>query len=132
MTNHSKIIKKSEMKKEFCELPGCENEIPSWRHGNATTCCEEHGKQLKKLREAANYQKLKATANPSIIMYRQLKWIVDQYGYEKLIDLDAVNFLGINWAIKPDVFQRDGITGTKVQDLGFIISKPNNIIIYKL
>ena len=120
------------MKKEFCELPGCENEIPSWRHGNATTCCEEHGKQLKKLREAANYQKLKATANPSIIMYRQLKWIVDQYGYEKLIDLDAVNFLGINWAIKPDVFQRDGITGTKVQDLGFIISKPHHIIIYKL
>ncbi len=120
------------MKKEICELPGCEKEIPSWRHGNATTCCEEHGKQLKKLREAANYQKLKASANPSIIMYRQLKWIVDHYGYEKLIDLDAVKFLEINWAIKPDVFQRDGITGTKVQDLGFIISKPNHIIIYKL
>jgi len=34
------------MKKEFCELPGCEKEIPSWRHGNATTCCDEHGKQL--------------------------------------------------------------------------------------
>ena len=72
------------------------------------------------------------SASSTLIMYRQLSWIVDHYGYEMLIDLDAVRFLEINWAIKPDLFQRDGITGTKVQDLGFIISKPNHIIIYKL
>ena len=132
MANHFKNKLKNVMKKEKCELPGCEKDIPAWRHGNATTCCQEHGKQLKSLREATNYQKLKATANPSITMYGQLKWISDHYGFEKLIDLDAVKFLEINWAIKPDVFQRDGITGTKVQDLGFIISKPHHIIIYKL
>jgi hypothetical protein len=83
------------MKGHKCELPGCNKDIPSWRH-------------------------------------RKLSWIVDHYGYEVLVNLNDLTFLNINWAIKPDVFQRDGITGTKVKDLGFIISKPNHIIIYKL
>ena len=41
------------MKKEKCELLGCEDDIPAWRHGNATTCCDEHGELLKKARDAA-------------------------------------------------------------------------------
>ena len=132
MANRFKYKQKMDIKGHKCELPGCNKDIPSWRHRNATTCCKEHGKELKRLREAANYQRLKDSASSSLIMYRQLSWIVDHYGYEVLVNLNDLTFLNINWAIKPDIFQRDGITGTKVQDLGFIISKPNHIIIYKL
>ena len=54
MANHFKYKQKMDMKGHKCELPGCNKDIPSWRHRNATTCCKEHGKELKRLREAAN------------------------------------------------------------------------------
>jgi hypothetical protein len=132
MTNHSKIIKKSEMKKEFCELPGCEKEIPTWRHGNATTCCDEHGKQLKKQREAANYQKVRNTADPIIRLREHFNNLADEFGYEVPIDLNYVSPFKIDWSLKTGTFLKDGALGVALGDIGYIIYEPLSIKIFKL
>ena len=45
----------------YCGAP-----IPDDRHKNAWTCTKEHAMLLKKEREAANYQKVRNTADPII------------------------------------------------------------------
>ena len=120
------------MKKEFCELPGCEKEIPTWRHGNATTCCDEHGKQLKKLREAANYQKVRNTADPIIRLREHFYNLVDEFGYEVPIDLNYVSPFKIDWSLKTGTFLNDGALGVALGDIGYIIYEPLSIKIFKL
>ena len=120
------------MKKEFCELPGCENEIPSWRHGNATTCCDEHGKQLKKLREAANYQKVRQSADPIMWLRDWLYNIGDEFGFGVPTDLIYVSPFQIDWSIKTGTFQKDGALGVAIGDIGYILYKPQSIKIFKL
>lgn len=120
------------MKKEICELPRCQKEIPSWRHGNATTCCKEHALLLKKEREAANYQKVRNTADPIIKLREHFNSLGDEFGFEIPIDLNYVSPFKIDWSIKTGTFQKDGAMGIALGDIGYMIYQPQSIKIYKL
>ncbi len=120
------------MKKEICELPGCQEEIPSTRHRNAKTCCEEHGKLLKKMREAANYQKIRQSADPILWLRQHLYYIADEYGFEVPIDIIYVSPFQIDWSLKTGTFQKDGEMGVELGDIGYILYKPQSIKIFKL
>ena len=132
MTNHSKINKKSDMKKEICQLPACGDPIPEDRHKNATTCCKEHAMLLKKEREAANYQKVRNTADPIIRLREHFNNLADEFGYEVTIDLNYVSPFKIDWSLKTGTFLKDGALGVALGDIGYMIYEPLSIKIFKL
>ena len=127
-----KNIKKTLMKKEKCELPGCEDDIPAWRHGNATTCCDEHGELLKKARDAAYYQKVRNTALPIIKLREYFNDLANKFGFEVPINLNYVSLLKIDWSIKTGSFYKDGAMGIAIGDIGYMIYQPHFIKIFKL
>jgi hypothetical protein len=120
------------MKKEKCELPGCEDDIPAWRHGNATTCCDEHGELLKKARDAAYYQKVRNTALPIIKLREYFNDLANKFGFEVPIDLNYVSPLKIDWSIKTGSFYKDGAMGIALGDIGYMLYQPHFIKIFKL
>ena len=127
-----KNIKKTFMKKEKCELPGCDDDIPGWRHGNATTCCDEHGELLKKARDAAYYQKVRNTALPIIKLREYFNDLANEFGFEVPINLNYVSPLKIDWSIKTGTFLKDGAMGNALGDIGYILYQPHFIKIFKL
>ena len=129
---HFKNIKKNLMKKGICELPGCEKDIPAWRHGNATTCCDEHGELLKKARDAAYYQKVRNTALPIIKLREYFNDLANKFGFEVPIDLNYVSPLKIDWSIKTGSFYKDGAMGVALGDIGYMLYQPHFIKIFKL
>ena len=130
--NHFKNRQKNVMKKEKCELPGCEKEIPAWRHGNATTCCQEHSKALKKMRESNNYQKVRNTADPIIRLREHYYDLANEFGYEVPIDLNYASPFKIDWSIKTGTFYKDGAKGIALGDIGYILYQPHFIKIFKI
>lgn len=120
------------MKKEICELPGCQKEIPTSRHGNATTCCKEHALLLKKAREAANYQKVRNTADPIIKLREHFNGLANEFGFGVPIDLIYATPLKIDWSLKTGTFFKDGAMGVALGDIGYIIYQPQSIKIFKL
>jgi len=111
----------------YCGAP-----IPDDRHKNAWTCTKEHAMLLKKEREAANYQKIRQSANPIIWLQEHLNCIGVEYGFGVLIDLIYVSPLQIDWSIKTGTFQKDGASGVAVGNIGYILYKPQSIKIFKL
>jgi len=119
------------MKKEKCDLPGCENVIPAWRHGNATTCCPEHALLLKKAREQANYHLQRKTSQSVIETNRSLKLLAQKFGYG--IPIPAEEFLNYNfpWDVSTGNFDKDGLAGVAVGDHAYILFTEHKIKIYK-
>ena len=111
----------------YCGAP-----IPDGRHKNATTCCKEHALLLKKAREAANYQKVRNTADPIIRLREHFNNLADEFGYEVPIDLNYVSPLKIDWSLKTGTFFKDGALGVALGDIGYIIYQPQSIKIFKL
>ncbi len=120
------------MRKEICDLSVCEKRIPSWRHGNATTCCEEHSLLLKKEREAANYKKVRITADPIIRLREHFNDLANEFGYEVPIDLNYVSPFKIDWSIKTGTFQKEGAMGIALGDIGYMLFQPHFIKIFKI
>jgi hypothetical protein len=120
------------MKHNYCKLSYCKDLIPPTRHANAETCCEEHAKLLKKEREAANYQKVRNTADPIIRLREHFNNLADEFGYEVPIDLNYVSPFKIDWSLKTGTFLKDGALGVALGDIGYIIYEPLSIKIFKL
>ena len=117
---------------KICQLPACDALIPDDRHKNATTCCKEHALLLKKEREAANYQKVRNTADPIIRLREHFNNLADEFGYEVPIDLNYVSPFKIDWSLKTGTFLKDGSLGVALGDIGYMIYQPQSIKIYKL
>ena len=121
-------IKTSKMKK--CLY--CGALIPEDCHKNAWTCTKVHALLLKKEREAANYQKVRNTADPIIRLREHFNNLADEFGYEVPIDLDYVSPFKIDWSLKTGTFLNDGALGVALGDIGYIIYEPLSIKIFKL
>ncbi len=119
-------------KMKICALESCDNQLPDDRHKNATTCCKEHALLLKKAREAANYQKVRNTADPIIRLREHFYNLADEFGFEVPIDLNYASPFKINWSLKTGVFFRDDAMGIALGDIGYIIYQPQFIKIFKL
>ena len=117
---------------KICQLPACGDPIPDGRHKNATTCCKEHALLLKKEREAANYQKVRNTADPIIRLREHFNNLADEFGYEVPIDLNYMSPFKIDWSLKTGTFLKDGALGVALGDIGYMIYKPLLIKIFKL
>jgi len=115
-----------------CKLEGCKAIIPEDRHKNATTCCKEHAQLLKKAREAANYKKLRNTADPIIRLREHYYDLANEFGYEVPIDLNYVSPFKIDWSIKTGTFQKEGAMGIALGDIGYMLYQPQSIKIFKL
>ena len=111
----------------YCGAP-----IPDDRHKNAWTCTKEHAMLLKKEREAANYQKVRNTADPIIRLREHFYNLADEFGYEVPIDLNYVSPFKIDCSLKTGTFLKDGALGVALGDIGYIIYQPQSIKIYKL
>jgi hypothetical protein len=117
---------------KICQLTACDALIPEDRHKNATTCCKQHALLLKKEREAANYQKVRNTADPIIRLREHFNNLADEFGYEVPIDLNYVSPFKIDWSLKTGTFLKDGALGVALGDIGYIIYEPLSIKIFKL
>ncbi len=117
---------------KICALESCENSLPVERHKNATTCCKEHALLLKKAREAANYKKVRNTADPILRLREHFNNLADEFGYEVPIDLNYVSPFKIDWSLKTGTFLNDGALGVALGDIGYIIYEPLSIKIFKL
>ena len=102
------------------------------RHKNAWTCSKEHAMLLKKEREAANYQKVRNTADPIIRLREHFNNLADEFGYEVPIDLNYVSPFKVDWSLKTGTFLKDGALGVALGDIGYMIYQPQSIKIYKL
>ena len=111
----------------YCGAP-----IPDDRHKNAWTCRKEHALLLKKEREAANYQKVRNTADPIIRLREHFYNLADEFGYEVPIDLNYVSPFKVDWSLKTGTFLKDGALGVALGDIGYMIYQPQSIKIYKL
>ena len=111
----------------YCGAP-----IPEDRHKNAWTCTKEHALLLKKEREAANYKKVRNTADPIIRLREHFNNLANEFGYEILIDLIYVSPLKIDWSIKTGTFQKDGAMGIALGDIGYMLYQPQQIKIFKI
>ena len=119
-------------KMKICALESCENALPEDRHKNATTCCKEHSQLLKKEREAANYKKVRNTADPIIRLREHFKDLANEFGYEVPIDLNYASPFKIDWSIKTGTFYKDGAKGIALGDIGYILYQPHFIKIFKI
>lgn len=119
-------------KMKICALQSCEDVLPAKRHKNATTCCKEHALLLKKEREAANYKKVRNTADPIIRLREHFNDLANEFGYEIPIDLNYVSPFKIDWSIKTGTFQKDGAMGIALGDIGYMLNQPQHIKIFKL
>jgi len=126
------LIHRKMEKMKICALESCENALPAERHKNATTCCKQHAMLLKKEREAANYQKVRNTADPIIRLREQFNNLADEFGYEVPIDLNYVSPFKIDWSLKTGTFLKEGALGVALGDIGYIIYEPLSIKIFKL
>jgi len=126
------LIHRKMEKMKICALESCENALPAERHKNATTCCKQHAMLLKKEREAANYQKVRNTADPIIRLREHFNNLADEFGYEVPIDLNYVSPFKIDWSLKTGTFLKEGALGVALGDIGYIIYEPLSIKIFKL
>lgn len=117
---------------KICALEGCENILPADRHKNATTCCKEHALLLKKEREAANYQKVRNTADPILKLREHFNGLANEFGFGVPFDLIYATPLKIDWSLKTGTFFKDGAMGVALGDIGYIIYQPQSIKIFKL
>ncbi len=117
---------------KISQLLACDALIPEDRHKNATTCCKQHALLLKKEREAANYQKVRNTADPIIRLREHFNNLADEFGYEVPIYLDYVSPFKIDWSLKTGTFLKDGALGVALGDIGYMIYQPLLIKIFKL
>jgi hypothetical protein len=121
-------IKTSKMKK--CLY--CGALIPEDRHKNAWTCTKAHALLLKKEREAANYLKVRETADPIIRLREHFYELAVDYGLEVPFDLNYTSPHKIDWSLKTGTFLRDGAMGVALGDIGYILYQPYHIKIFKL
>ena len=110
----------------FCFKP-----MPFGLHGNSGCCTDLHRKLRKKSREQANYRGRKKISDPIIQLQHHLKALAEKFGYETAIDLSIAGSYQIDWALCTATFQRDGLTGKAVGNVGYIFFKPNHIKIYE-
>jgi hypothetical protein len=106
--------------------------IPEDRHKNAWTCTKEHALLLKKDREAANYKKVRNTADPIIRLREHFNDLANEFGYEVPIDLNYVSPFKIDWSIKTGTFQKEGAIGIALGDIGYMLYQPQHIKIFKI
>lgn len=120
------------MKHNYCKLSYCKDLIPPTRHANAETCSKEHALLLKKEREAANYKKVRNTADPIIRLREHYYDLANEFGYEVPIDLNYASPFKIDWSIKTGTFYKDGAKGIALGDIGYILYQPHFIKIFKI
>ncbi len=120
------------MKHNYCKLSYCKDLIPSTRHAHAETCSKEHALLLKKEREAANYKKVRNTADPIIRLREHYYDLANEFGYEVPIDLNYASPFKIDWSIKTGTFYKDGAKGIVLGDIGYILYQPHFIKIFKI
>ena len=111
----------------YCDAP-----IPDDRHKNASTCSKEHGELLKKEREAANYLKVRSTADPIIKLREHLHDLAHDHGIGVLFDLNYASPHKIDWSLKTGTFLSNGAMGVALGDIGYIIYQPFHIKLFKL
>jgi hypothetical protein len=119
------------MIQKFCKLSTCGVIIPSSRHGNAETCCDEHANLLKKKREQANYQFARKISKAIIANNRTLRLLALKFGYEVPIPFEELEKYNYDWNVSSGTFQIDGITGFAVGDHAIIALPDHKIKIYK-
>ena len=119
------------MIQKFCKLSFCGVLIPTSRHGNAETCCDEHANLLKKEREQANYRFAKKISKSIIANNRTLRLLALKFGYDVPIQLEELNKYNYDWNVSSGIFQKDGITGFAVGDQAIIALSDHKIKIYK-
>jgi hypothetical protein len=109
----------------------CFKPIPSGIHGNSGSCSHVCKRLRKKSREQENYKRKKNIADPVLELQNHLKALAEKFGYETAIDLSIAGTYQIEWALCTATFQRDGLTGKAVGNVGYIFFKPNHIKIYQ-
>jgi len=119
------------MIQKFCKLSFCGVLIPSSRHGNAETCCNEHANLLKKEREQVNYRFARKISKAIIANNRTLRLLALKFGYDVPIQLEELKKYNYDWNVSSGTFQKDGITGCAVGDHAIIALSDYTIKIFK-